>query len=57
MPDKEARKCRFCDLVWGTVGVTAGFILLYMGVDLLTSGGLSRMISGGFAATSQEGDE
>jgi hypothetical protein len=48
MADEEARQCRFCDLVWGTLGVTAGVVLLYMGLDLLTSGGISRMISGNY---------
>jgi hypothetical protein len=41
------RQCRPCEIFWGTIGVTAGFVLLFMGADLLTGGWLARMISGG----------
>ena len=33
-------------MFWGALGIGAGLILLYMGVDLLTGGAITATISG-----------
>lgn len=43
----KKRDCRPCDLLWGAVGIGAGMLLLYIGIDLLTNGAITAMITGG----------
>lgn len=33
-------------MFWGTIGVLAGLVLLYMGCDLMSGGSLTSAISG-----------
>jgi hypothetical protein len=45
--EQEAvRTCRPCDRIWGAFGLLAGGALIYMGLDLLTGGALTRAITG-----------
>lgn len=48
--------CRPCERIWGLFGVAAGLVLLYMGLDLLSGGSLSSVLSGAQrrAVTSEE---
>jgi hypothetical protein len=39
--------CRPCEIAWGSFGVIAGLVLLFIGADLLTGGAITRAISGG----------
>jgi hypothetical protein len=43
----EPRPCRPCDFVWGTLGLVAGIVLLFMGADLISGGALTRTLSKG----------
>jgi hypothetical protein len=36
----------FCERVWGLVGVAAGLAILFIGVDLMLGGGLTRALFG-----------
>jgi hypothetical protein len=42
----EPRTCLFCERVWGLVGVAAGLAILFIGVDLMLGGGLTRALFG-----------
>lgn len=53
---KNGKPCRPCDMVWGAIGLTAGIVLLYMGVDLLFGGALTAAISGRGAAEEETSD-
>lgn len=39
--------CRFCEIAWGTLGLTAGCILIFIGLDLISGGALTRTLTKG----------
>jgi hypothetical protein len=41
------KKCVMCERLSGMFGIALGLVVLLIGIDLLTDGGISKMISGG----------
>lgn len=53
----EVRECRKCDWVWGVAGVVFGGLIFVIGLDLLTGGALTRLVSGAkIAAVEPQGE-
>jgi thiamine monophosphate kinase len=40
----EPKPCALCDILTGILGVLAGMGMIYIGVDLITGGRITRMI-------------
>ena len=46
-PEETKTECRLCEQVGGLFGILLGAVILFIGIDVLTGGSLSTLISGG----------
>lgn len=54
MPTEEPKRCVMCERVSGIFGILLGAIVLFIGIDILTNGAISGLISGRAEVTGDE---